>query len=297
MPNVTKNYGLTKPFPEEFYDIAVHNQNMDIIDETLGKCASIAVTDEVPEDADFWIDPSEESIEEAHVYDRNNPHSVTYTQVGAAPAGYGLGNVFGETLNDTHAFTGVGWYIVAANSANMPTDMGGTDYTTIPALMFVRFFSHTYAEIDLWFPSWSESYTPYFRQKYVYGKWEDWCWVDPPMVLNEEYRTTERYHNGTKSKPVYAKAIQIGGLLNAARKQGSFCEEGVAQDILSCVAVCGGENQTTFCTPANLSSTTNRDADVIAVAFNNGKCEVVTFTDLTVYTSCVVTVKYTKIAD
>lgn len=36
--------------------------------------------------------------------------------------------------------------------------------------------------------------------------WEDWEWVNPPMVLGTEYRTTKR-HNG---KVVYAKAISIG---------------------------------------------------------------------------------------
>ena len=35
MPNVTPNYGLKKPLPEEFYDIGVHNENMDVIDAKL----------------------------------------------------------------------------------------------------------------------------------------------------------------------------------------------------------------------------------------------------------------------
>lgn len=37
MANKTTNYNLTKPHPEEFYDINVHNTNMDIIDEELKK--------------------------------------------------------------------------------------------------------------------------------------------------------------------------------------------------------------------------------------------------------------------
>lgn len=37
MANKTPNYGLTKPLPEEFYDIAVHNENMDKIDTELKK--------------------------------------------------------------------------------------------------------------------------------------------------------------------------------------------------------------------------------------------------------------------
>ena len=35
MANKTTNYGLIKPLPEEFYDIAVHNENMDKIDTEL----------------------------------------------------------------------------------------------------------------------------------------------------------------------------------------------------------------------------------------------------------------------
>lgn len=35
MANKTPNYGLTKPLPEEFYDINVHNANMDKIDTEL----------------------------------------------------------------------------------------------------------------------------------------------------------------------------------------------------------------------------------------------------------------------
>jgi len=35
MAETTTNYGLTKPLPEEFYDINVHNENMNIIDRQM----------------------------------------------------------------------------------------------------------------------------------------------------------------------------------------------------------------------------------------------------------------------
>ena len=41
MANKTTNYNLTKPLPEEFYDIEVHNGNMDIIDAELKKRATL----------------------------------------------------------------------------------------------------------------------------------------------------------------------------------------------------------------------------------------------------------------
>ena len=37
MADKTTNYGLTKPLADEFYDVNVQNQNMDIIDEQLKK--------------------------------------------------------------------------------------------------------------------------------------------------------------------------------------------------------------------------------------------------------------------
>lgn len=36
MPNYTKNLGLTKPLPEEFYDVNVRNENWDKLDTAIG---------------------------------------------------------------------------------------------------------------------------------------------------------------------------------------------------------------------------------------------------------------------
>lgn len=45
MADKTKNYGLTKPTTEEFYDINVQNQNMDKIDEVLKDLDSTFATE------------------------------------------------------------------------------------------------------------------------------------------------------------------------------------------------------------------------------------------------------------
>lgn len=42
MAELTPNYKLTKPSPEDFYDINVQNDNMDIIDEELKKASEVA---------------------------------------------------------------------------------------------------------------------------------------------------------------------------------------------------------------------------------------------------------------
>ena len=48
MAEKTANYGLTKPRPEEFYDVNVMNENMDKIDEELKKRASLNNEGKIP---------------------------------------------------------------------------------------------------------------------------------------------------------------------------------------------------------------------------------------------------------
>lgn len=50
MANKTTNYGLTKPLPEEFYDINVQNNNMDIIDTELKNRAILGEDGKVPKE-------------------------------------------------------------------------------------------------------------------------------------------------------------------------------------------------------------------------------------------------------
>lgn len=46
------------------------------------------------------------------------------------------------------------------------------------------------------------------------GTWGPWEWVNPPLALGVEYRTTERY----LGKPVYVKLVNFGALPNAGSK-------------------------------------------------------------------------------
>ena len=52
------------------------------------------------------------------------------------------------------------------------------------------------------------------RQNYV-GTWQPWEYVNPPMELGIEYRTTERY----LGKPVYCQLVNFGALPNATTKR------------------------------------------------------------------------------
>ena len=47
------------------------------------------------------------------------------------------------------------------------------------------------------------------------GGWQPWEYVNPPLQLGTEYRTTERY----LGKPVYVKTVDTGALPNATYKE------------------------------------------------------------------------------
>ena len=49
---------------------------------------------------------------------------------------------------------------------------------------------------------------------YIGGEWTPWEYINPPMLLGVEYRTTERY----MGKPVYTKLVDCGSLMNAESK-------------------------------------------------------------------------------
>jgi hypothetical protein len=53
-----------------------------------------------------------------------------------------------------------------------------------------------------------------YERQYYSNEWHEWECVNPPMVVGEEYRTTERY----MGKPVYTKMIYCEELPNTTYK-------------------------------------------------------------------------------
>ena len=89
----TTNLQLNKPDTEDYYDISVQNENMDIIDQKVAEIDSTSTT-------------AKSSID-THITNKSNPHSVTKAQVG-------LSNVPNVSTNDqTPTFT------VASSDANL----------------------------------------------------------------------------------------------------------------------------------------------------------------------------------
>lgn len=62
----TTNYGLKKPAANEFYDVQIQNDNMDVIDNKMKEIESAA-------------DPS---TLQNHIVNKSNPHGVTKSQIG-----------------------------------------------------------------------------------------------------------------------------------------------------------------------------------------------------------------------
>lgn len=130
-------------------------------------------------------------------------------KLGAAPAGYGLGEPVGKILSTSDNLNfckNNGWYNWADKPQNAPFDYavmlvvtGNSSYTT--QLIFSAYHQGNY------------------MVRYTFDSGATWVeeWVNPPLLLGgldgdgndvNEYRTTER-HNG---KPVYVKVIECDAL-------------------------------------------------------------------------------------
>ena len=127
-----------------------------------------------------------------HINNKSNPHNITIEQIGAAPVGFGLGGATSEPddLNDT---TACGWYAFTASTANTPFSYG--------SLMVLNRYGNQITQV---------AFNPHMGgngeiciRHFYDGTWYEWEYINPPMKIGVEYRTTERIN----SKVVYLKNI------------------------------------------------------------------------------------------
>lgn len=124
--------------------------------------------------------------------------------------------------------------------------------------------------------------------------WNPWEWVNPPMLLGTEYRTTERY----LGKLVYVKTINMGNLPGNAVKQASFQSNNVVDKIVSVTGQCTTDSGVNLSLPCHAGSGPNWNTVVLIDATGAGAAQIVTFAeDFAGYTDACITVKYTKLAD
>ena len=143
-------------------------------------------------------------------YDTLYPKTV-YNQVsGVAPAGYGLGKEVTAYILDANTATEAGWYYWGKDTVNTPSNYG--------AMLVIPRFSNSTTQLAF-LDTGGVTASQICVRKQMDGVWGEWEWVNPPMVVGTEYRTTERY----QSKPVYVKLVNFGALPNSTSK--SFAHE------------------------------------------------------------------------
>lgn len=122
--------------------------------------------------------------------------SDEYLLSRCAPAGYGLGTVNGHDCIDcnTAVLNGV-YYVFGESATNHPGNnmQYGCMVVYRRGVDITQIIHYDYYEAKRFSKNGGSSW----------GKWE---WVNPPMNIGTEYRTTERY----MGKPVYASLVNVG---------------------------------------------------------------------------------------
>ena len=131
----------------------------------------------------------------------------------AAPAGFGLGEVNEVASLDDCVENG--WYSYGVYSIFVQKINDNFIYQ-------LRRSSDNYAEMTM------------ETRQCINGVWDEWAWINPPMLLNTEYRTTERF----SGKPVFVKRINYSIELGAVATQALNVPHGIANfaNIVRCTA-------------------------------------------------------------
>ena len=137
---------------------------------------------------------------------------IDYLKQHFAPVGYGLGVSLPRISADANAATKNGWYLLEPGATNSPNS---TYYAVVRAdSVDDGSMVQTAYSLDAYF-------SQLIRRK-IFGTWGEWEYVNPPMVIGVEYRTTERW-NG---KPVYRKLVSFN--LAAATSSGFVVPHGIS---------------------------------------------------------------------
>lgn len=174
---------------------------------------------------------------------------------GKAPAGYGLGGAAKilTATDDLNNIKTTGWYCYHRNNqpSNVPTP---EVYSAVMEVIFGNFSGQTLQRV---YSTGDDKDWNLVAQRVFYGSggWQPWEWVNPPMKLGIEYRTTERY-NG---KPVYKRAVNIGDITGNGKS--TFASNG-ATTVLSGELLYSGYLPFNFIHERNLNSSWTRYANV-----------------------------------
>lgn len=150
--------------------------------------------------------------------------------IAAAPDGFGLGGsaTLLTSADNLDALIKSGWFYY--NTSNAPQGTLPTALASYATLVHVSAAGNTCMQ-EAYDPTDSTLHGTVLRRT-VYGlgagaQIYPWEWVNPPMQLGVEYRTTERY----LGKPVYVKVVNCGNLPASGLKN-------IAHGIANCKPIC-----------------------------------------------------------
>ena len=139
---------------------------------------------------------------------------ITPERIGAAPGGYGIGET-PKYIADANDAVKNGRYAVDKSTLNLPGPIGDLwHYTYLDVYTGNRPDVYIKQTMTSPYQGWHQcEITRCFYD--ARGGWQPWEWVNPPMILGTEYRTTERYMD----KPVYTKVLDCGNLPDGTTKE------------------------------------------------------------------------------
>lgn len=129
------------------------------------------------------------------------------TDLDFAPGGYGLGSTGGYHIDDCNQATTIGWYYLSGGSTlNIPDEYKTMGYGSLRVERRSSYITQT------------NIFMQYSAVRYSNDSgatWSGWEWVNPPMSLGVEYRTTERW----QGKAVYCKLVDLRTLPDSASSE------------------------------------------------------------------------------
>lgn len=199
--------------------------------------------------------------------------------INAAPDGFGLG---GNATNipggaDLNSYVKTGRYAQGTTS-NMRQILNLPDaFSNGGIVVDVLAIKSTYVAQIAYNLRDNKDIITAMRQNYV-GTWQPWEYVNPPMELGIEYRTTERY----LGKPVYCQLVNFGALPNATTKRFGHDILGIS----AVIAVYGSAGDQVL-SPGAFGG------GLLTIAADNTEIQIKTSGDYSAYVAYVA-LKYTK---
>ena len=183
-----------------------------------------------------------------------------------------LAQTQGAVITDFDEILPTGFYYVQGGSLNRP----------IHGAVYAAVINRSYDCVTVFT---EDSDGGLARRRYN-GSWGVWEYINPPMNLGVEYRTTERY----LGKPVYVKAIDFGALPNATQKIVQY-----GDDTTRTIRACAVDNHGEIISGG--TGYVQNFTQWLAMSTDNNKVGISCAGDATDRTGCIVTVWYYKTTD